>query len=335
MNPNVAIIILNWNGWQDTVECLESLYQINYPNYDVIVIDNGSEDESLKKIREYCDGKFKIYSKFFEYDTKNKPIEILEFYKEETEHIKVNANEFSNLTSNKKLILIKNDKNYGFAEGNNIGIKYSINNLNPDYILLLNNDVVVDKEFLIELIKANIDDEKVGIEGPSIYDYDKKNNLQSAGANIKWNTGTVEFQNVDKNCNPNQVDYVEGCCLFIKKDVFEDIDYLNSNYFCYWEDTDFCVRSSKAGFKVLSISTAKIWHKRSKSVKKINGFYAYYMTRNMFWFMKTHANKVQYTFFLFYFFVFRFGFESFKYLIIQRNKEVYISFCKGIIDGNL
>ena len=81
MNPNVAIIILNWNGWQDTVECLESLYQINYPNYDVIVIDNGSEDESLKKIREYCDGKFKIYSKFFEYDTKNKLIKYLNFLK--------------------------------------------------------------------------------------------------------------------------------------------------------------------------------------------------------------------------------------------------------------
>lgn len=65
MLPNVSIIILNWNGWQDTVECLESLYQITYPNYDVIVIDNGSKDESIKKIKEWAKGKITVKSKFF------------------------------------------------------------------------------------------------------------------------------------------------------------------------------------------------------------------------------------------------------------------------------
>ncbi len=333
MEPNVAIIILNWNGWQDTLECLESLYQIDYPNYDIIVIDNGSEDESLKKIREYCDGIIEVNSEFFQYYHNNKPIKILEFSKEETELIKVNSNEFSNLTSNQKLILIKNSENYGFAEGSNIGIKFSLINLDSDYILLLNNDVVVDKKFLIELIKANSNGEEIGIEGPSIYYYDEKNNLQSAGANIKFNTGTIEFQNVDENCNPSQVDYVEGCALLVKKDVFEDINYLNSNYFCYWEETDFCFRASKAGYKVLCIPRAKIWHKRSKSVKKINGFFSYYRTRNMFWFMKKHSNMWQYTFFIFYFFGYTFWHDSFIYLIIQRNKEAYICFCKGIIDG--
>jgi hypothetical protein len=333
MEPNVTIIILNWNGWKDTIECLESLYQIDYPNYDVIVLDNDSYDESLKKIGEYCNGKIEVNSEFFGYDHNNKPIEILEFSKEESETIKVNANEFSNLTSNKKLILIKNDRNYGFSEGNNIGIKFSLNNLDSDYILLLNNDTIVDKEFLIELIEANNNVEKVGIEGPSIYDYDKKNNLQSAGANIKWNKGTIEFQNVDKNCNPSQVDYIEGCSLFVKKEVFKDIGYLNSNYFCYWEETDFCVRASKANYNILCVPQAKIWHKGSKSVEKIGGFYSYYMTRNMFWFMKTHANRTQYIIFLFYFFTFRFWILSYIYLIVQRNKESYISFCKGIIDG--
>ena len=57
--PRVSIIILNWNGWKDTIECLESLYKINYPNYDVIVIDNDSKDGSIEKIKEYCNGKIK------------------------------------------------------------------------------------------------------------------------------------------------------------------------------------------------------------------------------------------------------------------------------------
>lgn len=62
--PKAAIIVLNWNKWQDTIECLESLYQITYPNYDVILVDNGSEDDSIQKIKEYCEGKIIVASSF-------------------------------------------------------------------------------------------------------------------------------------------------------------------------------------------------------------------------------------------------------------------------------
>ena len=85
MNPKVSIIILNWNGWKDTIECLESLYQIAYPNYDVIVVDNGSEDDSIEKIKEYAEGKIKVESKFFEYSPENKPIKIVEYTRKEAE----------------------------------------------------------------------------------------------------------------------------------------------------------------------------------------------------------------------------------------------------------
>ena len=78
INPKVTIIVLNWIEWKNTIECLESLYRITYPNYDVIVVDNGSEDESIEKIKEYCKGKVKVDSKFFEYDQGNKPIKIIE-----------------------------------------------------------------------------------------------------------------------------------------------------------------------------------------------------------------------------------------------------------------
>ncbi len=70
MKPQISIIILNWNGWKDTIECLESIYQINYPNYQVIVVDNGSEDNSIEKIKNYCSGKAVIKSDFFEYNKK-------------------------------------------------------------------------------------------------------------------------------------------------------------------------------------------------------------------------------------------------------------------------
>ncbi|WP_370520470.1 glycosyltransferase family 2 protein [Thermococcus sp. LS2] len=83
MFPRVSIIILNWNGWRDTIECLESLYRITYLNYDVIVIDNGSRDNSIQKIREYCEGKIKVNSEFFKYSPYNKPIRVFEISEDE------------------------------------------------------------------------------------------------------------------------------------------------------------------------------------------------------------------------------------------------------------
>ena len=77
--PKVSVIILNWNGWTDTIECLESVYQINYSNYDIIVIDNNSKNESVERIKDYAEGKIKVNSTFFDYDSKNKPIKVTEF----------------------------------------------------------------------------------------------------------------------------------------------------------------------------------------------------------------------------------------------------------------
>jgi hypothetical protein len=332
-SPLVSVIILNWNGWQDTIECLESIYQMDYPNFNVIVIDNGSEDESIEKIKEYYKIITKIKSKFFEYKD-NKTIEIkyinenFVFKHESCEHIKL---------LDRGLILIENNKNYGYAEGNNIGINFAIKYLEPKYILLLNNDTVVHTKFLKNLVDVAIYNKHVGVLGPSIYLYDDENQIQSFGAKINWNKGNVTFIKNPKLKNKEydtiQVDYVEGCALLINKEVIERVGYLNSKYFCYWEEADFCVRASKANYNILCVPQAKIWHKHSKSVEKIGGFYSYYMTRNMFWFMKTHANRIQYIIFLLYFFMFRFWILSYVYLIVQRNKESYISFCKGIIDG--
>ena len=86
--PRVAIIILNWNGWKDTLECLESVYQINYPEYDVVVVDNNSNDDSLEKIENYCAGKIKVESSFFEYQDKN-PVKIFEYTNNKLENSKI------------------------------------------------------------------------------------------------------------------------------------------------------------------------------------------------------------------------------------------------------
>lgn len=349
MNPKVAIIILNWNGWKDTIECLESVFQIAYPLYEVIIVDNGSKDGSLQKIKDYATGKIKTESKFVDYSLENKAIHVKEYTKneletsvsrEETIKNPVSREEtIKNPASRKNLILIENDNNYGFAEGNNIGIRFALNKLNPDYILLLNNDVVVDTLFLNELINVAENDAQIGILGPTVYEYKNPQEIQSAGAKIYWNTGEAVNLRSHKNKysdEPEDVDSVIGCALLAKSELFYKIGYLNKDYFAYLEETEWCVRAHKAGYRIVHVPKGKIWHKGGATSNKITGFTLYHHTRNKFWFMKKHSSKNQYASFLFYFFGYRMWLIIGGILYRQKKSEMkpsFISFLKGIRDG--
>jgi len=340
MYPKVSIIILNWNSWKDTIECLESLYQINYPNYNVILVDNNSQNDSIEKIKRYCEGEIPVESKFFKYNQENKPITIIEYTREEAEFGGGKENEIKNLPSNRKLIIIKNEKNYGFAEGSNIGIRYTLKSLNPDYVLLLNNDTVVDIEFLQELIKIADSDHKIGIIGPKIYQYYSPNKLQETWNKIYFNTGnmfspgtnTVDHGEYD---TVRDTDSVPGACFLIKRKTIEKIGLLDPIYYCYLEDTDYSTRAKKRGWRIIYCPKAKIWHKSRGSTKedKLGFFNRYYFTRNKFIFMKKHASNWQLLSFLLYFFGFQFWLSCGAYLIYRRNIKKFISFFRGVIDG--
>lgn len=336
--PKVAIIILNWNGWLDTLECLESVYQITYPNYNVILVDNGSEDGSIEKIKEYCDGRIELESKFFMYNYGNKPIKIIEYMRYEVDDGEIDGRG----ELERRLTIIKNEMNYGFADGNNIAIRYAIKALSPEYFLLLNNDTVVDTKFLITMIKVGENDKTIGIVGPIVYDYIEQNRVQSAGVKLRWNTGRQRELRSNERSNEidsnqfeevSDVDYVAGCALLVKAELIKIIGYLDPDYFAYWEETDWCIRAKKAGYRVFCVPKSKIWHKGSSTSTKISGFYEYHMTRNMFWFMQQHATTKQYYSFLLYFFGFRFWKKSGIHIIYHRDMRVFIAFLGGVRAG--
>lgn len=334
-NANVTIIILNWNGWKDTVECLESLYQIEYTNYDVILVDNNSEDNSLMNIREYCKGKIHLKSDFFKFNSKNKPINIIEYAQGRTHTIKKFDENFQDSSAN-RLVLIKNDENYGFAEGNNIGIRFALKFLNPDYILLLNNDTVVDKKFLNELIKIGNSNDSIGILGPTVYWYHENNKIQSAGVKLKFNLGMQKVLglnelDIGQFKEVSSIDYVSGCALLAKSDIFSKVGYFDKDYFLYWEELDLCFRASNEGYKIVHVPKAKIWHKGS--VSSTTGIKVYYMIRNCFWFMKKNTEKKQYFKFLIFFFIFLFWYRSFLLTFYYRDLERLNCYFKGIKDG--
>ena len=109
-------------------------YRITYPNYDVIVVDNGSRDDSVRRIKEYCEGKIEVNSKFFKYDPSNKPIKVFEISEDEARKGRFDRPLYEKFDPDRRLILIKNKDNYGFAGGNNVGIKFALSVLNPKYI---------------------------------------------------------------------------------------------------------------------------------------------------------------------------------------------------------
>lgn len=333
-SPRVSIVILNWNGWKDTIECLESLFNITYPNFDIILVDNDSEDDSVEKIRDYCSGKLEVKSSFFDYNQDNKPIPIFEFDAQFNDH---EIPENIELTKD-KLILIKNDKNYGFPGGNNIGIKFVLKFSKPDYILLLNNDTVVDENFLGELVKNGELQKDVGILGPKIYFYDKPNVIWSAGCKLSWKLcrgiqigckKTDHGQYDDKK----EVEYVSGSAFLIKKEVVQKIGLMDETYFLYFEESDWTLRANQAGYLSLYVPQARIWHKISRSgggISKPVGLY--YITRNRWIFMKKWSKKIDYGIFIIYQLV---GAIIFPIIlsIIYKNRKLFFTYYHGLFEG--
>jgi len=268
-HPKVTIIVLNWNGKDDTLECLKSLKDLSYPNYEVLVVDNGSSDDSVSAIHQA----------------------------------------FPEIT------LIETGENLGFAEGNSVGIR---NASDADYILLLNNDTIVDSDFLGQLVQVAESNDKIGIVGPKIYYYEPKDMIWCAGILIE--NGRA-FGIPIPNCSPmpigcgeidsgqydeiKEVEAIVGCALMVKREVIEKIGLLNSDLFLIQEDVDWCLRAKRAGYSSVYAPGSKIWHKVSRSLNKsglsshTNPLTIYYWHRNWLLVVKHNFGKANFVLILF------------------------------------
>ena len=313
--PKVFIIILNWNQGDDTIECLESLYGISYPNYDVAIVDNDSQDDSLARIRAYAKGEEAVESAFPPYNCRIEPLQVTNYTRREAEDVQVAtlskklADENRNKASNGSLVIIENEQNFGYPEGNNIGMRYALK-ASADYVLLLNNDTVVDKHFLTELVCAAQKDASIGVIGPKIFRYDLPNVIQATGARIDFWRGRVISLNKGKTddeieqCTVDKLlpaDFVPGACFLIKRKVIEEVGKLDPTYFLYGEELDWCVRISRAGYKIVCDLNSKIWHKKAASTSKAKRVAEYYDHRNWVINARKYARIPQlFSFFLLY-----------------------------------
>lgn len=238
-SPKVFISILNWNGLDDTVECLDSIFRMDYPNYVVVVVDNASSDGSPSIIREKYP----------------------------------------------QVVLIVNKKNHGFAGGNNITLRYAIDQ-GADYVWLLNNDAIVEINTLSALVEVTEKDPSIGLGSPIIKDYNNRLKTQFRGSYIDWKRyEIIEPHNnsgeIARNYQSGRDVCLWGTALLIKQSVIKRIGYLDEKYFAYMEDFDYSIRALKAGFRNILYPCARIFHKNDPYSNKIKSpYFYYYQIRN-------------------------------------------------------
>ena len=197
----------------------------------------------------------------------------------------------------KEFNFLETEKNLGYAAGNNFGLKKALKE-KPDFVFILNNDTILDKKVLVELVKASDLDEKIGILAPKIYfapgyefhqeRYQKKDQgkvIWYAGGVIDWQNIVSSHRGVDEvdfgqYDTPLETDFASGCAILVKRKVFEKIGFFEEKYFLYWEDVDFCQRAKLAGFKIFFVPQAKLWHANAGSSKVGGALQDYYLTRN-------------------------------------------------------
>ncbi|MCI9618307.1 MAG: glycosyltransferase family 2 protein [Eubacterium sp.] len=217
--PSVAIILLNYCNYEDTITCVKTLKKIDYENYIIFIIDNHSPNESLKKLY---------------------------------------------ILKEPKIQIIDSGKNGGFAYGNNIGIQYALE-AGMDYILLLNNDTLVEPDFLSELINKGVQKAKGDIITCRImYNFDK-DKVWYAGGEIDWDNLRAIHYGFNKNVNSinnklNEVTFISGCCMLISRTCIEKIGMLSEEYFMYYEDVDYCQHAMEKGAKLVYVPSSIIYH---------------------------------------------------------------------------
>ncbi len=264
MPPKVSIIILNWNGLKDTIGCLDSLKKITYPNYEVILVDNGSKGNEADVLEE----KYKGYIK-----------------------------------------VIKNKENLGFAEGNNVGFREVMKKGVSEYILALNNDTLVEPDFLNKLVECAIRHTQAGSIQPKMVFSWNPQFIDSAGHlysknSLAFNRGAYEL--VDKyNDEDEIISCCAGACLY-KKEALEDIkinnEYFDKDFFTSYEDVDLGFRLQWSGWKSWYCPKAVVYHKRGATTGIRSPFIIYYFARNQVWtFFKNFPNNFLLKNFLWFF----------------------------------
>jgi hypothetical protein len=271
-HPEVLIVLVNFNNTADTIDCINSIKENEHKTpYKIFLIDNGSKD----------------------FDRANLAAQFPEIEITET------------------------GKNLGFSAGINIGINKALAE-NIPYTLLLNNDTIVTPDFITDLISTLKTNPQYGIVAPLITYYDNSDIIWFRGGSFNKYTSITRHTDMNKDKRlfatrasaastdshspafPTQ--FITGCCMLIKTDIFKKVGLFDEQYFLYNEDLDFCYRCQKQGIKFAVNPAVEIMHKVSGATNKdknttldphrFTKIKAYYSARNDLLFIKKNLHGI-------------------------------------------
>ncbi|HQT91544.1 MAG TPA: glycosyltransferase family 2 protein [Candidatus Kryptobacter bacterium] len=226
--------------------------------------------------------------------------------------------------------------NLGFAGGNNVGIRYAVES-GSDFILLLNNDTIVHENLLATLVDTIQSRETIGVVGAKIYYEDRRDLLWFAGGHLSIDKALATHRGIQKEDNGafdtlQETDFVTGCCLMTKREVIEHIGMLDTGFFLYYEDSDFCTRAKDAGYSVIYQPKAVLYHKVSYSTELDSPVYIYFNLRNKILFLRKHGSPARWIRHLPYFFYF-YGRQFIRLIIKRHNLRGARAAYLGLVDG--
>lgn len=271
--PRVGVLILNWKGWQDTIECLESVFRQDYPNFRVIVCDNASPDGSVERLRAWAEGRLSAVAavgsrlRHLSFPPVEKPIGYVEYSRGQAERGGRPGAEDT------PLVIIRTGANLGYAGGNNVGIRYVLarGKAGYDYVWLLNNDAVVDPRALRAMVELAEQDGRVAAVGSKLLSYDEPEVIQALGGGIlvPWQARSVhvgEGRRDEPGLQPERLDYITGASLLMRVAATRAVGPLDERYFLYAEEADWCLRAQRQGWRLAYCPESRVWHKGGGSV---------------------------------------------------------------------
>lgn len=274
VDPHVYIVILNWNGWRDTIECLESLFRLAYTRFSVIVCDNASDDGSLERIKEWARGELEVEaprSQFLQrliVPAVRKPIRYVEYGRAQAEAGGNSAD------GDVPLVLIRTEENRGFGPGINVGLRYALARDDFDYVWLLNNDSVVEPTALGALVGHAEDKPEAGFCGSTILYYHNPTTVQALGGAIynRWlglprhaGEGQPYRLVTDASKVERRLAYICGASMLVKKALLRSVGLLPEDHFLYGEELDWALRA-KGRFGLAFAPASVIYHKEGATI---------------------------------------------------------------------
>lgn len=249
--PPVAIVVIQFNRFDEVKQCLESIFEQDYKNFHLIVIDNASTDHSL---------------------------------------------EFLKAQYHDKATIIENSQNMGYTGGVNIGVAKALE-LGCKYLYLLNNDMVLKKDTLTQLVLFAENYPSGAAFGSVVYETDKDNYLWSAGGKINSWTCTTSHMKLKKNQTKAFADYIPGTSVLYRLNVLEQLKGFDDRFFLYWEDVDIGHRIQQHHFQNVVVYNSIAYHKCGASHGRYNAVTTYYPIRNQLLYASLHLQGFQRLFF--------------------------------------